>query len=139
MATAVQAVTQWITVTPMGNVRDWYDEALTSLARISALNDNWDGYGSPPLQQTAKDVAAKLLLLLSRFTRLAPHIAPVSGGGLQLEWVYDNRELELEVLPNGDIEFLAILETGDMFDDRLSDWEGQVTQLVHWLITGVPQ
>jgi len=63
-----------------------------------------------------------------------PHIAPVPGGGIQLEWDRDNRSLELEIHPNGHLEFL-VCEGDEMVDGPLS--ERILPYLLHWLRTGI--
>ncbi len=38
----------------------------------------------------------------------APRFVPVPGGGVQLEWTLPRRELELEIRPSGDVDFLIV-------------------------------
>lgn len=62
-----------------------------------------------------------------------PHFAPVSGGGIQLEWRRQNRELELEILPNGEIAFLKAPEPGEMEEGVLPlSFHADVFELVKW-------
>jgi hypothetical protein len=37
-----------------------------------------------------------------------PHLSPVSGGGIQIDWDTPRRSLEAEILPDGRIQYLAI-------------------------------
>lgn len=136
MATPVMALNQWSSVTPLGMNSDWFCDALGVIADLADLHDNWDSYGSPPIQVAAREAAGGLLSILSACGSPAPHIAPVPRGGIQLEWLHDGRELELEILPRGDLEFLATFETGEMSDGELTDWNRQVPYLINWLRTG---
>jgi len=48
-----------------------------------------------------------------------PFVAPVSGGGIQLDWSVAGRELELHIMPDGSIQFLRafggeVLEEGPL-------------------------
>lgn len=138
MATAEHAidVAQWEDVTPLQDASSWHVEALQTLNNLIALQDNWDGYGSPRIQEGAREGAARLLRILAMREPPAPHIAPVPGGGIQLEWSYNNRELEFEILPDGRLDFLATTESGQMIEDTISDWNRQILHLLNWLITG---
>jgi len=74
---------------------------VDELDELAGLPENWDGHGSPPIRATAKETVFKLLELLDQLDMPVPHFAPVSGGGLQLEWQQGKRELELEIFPQG--------------------------------------
>lgn len=107
---------------------------LDKLAELSILPDNWDGYGSPSLQPAVKEAAADLIGILCEAGAPLPHFAPVSGGGLQLEWQRNGRELELEILPNGDLAFLKVYESGEMEEGLLPrSFHDHVVELVQWL------
>jgi hypothetical protein len=71
----------------------------------------------------------------------AAQIGPVSGGGLGIEWRLGERDLNLEILPDGIIEYLKAEKTPTGFDvDRMEDGQidrdqlTQVHQLVRWLL-----
>src|SRR5436309_12905370 len=98
---------QWSSVTPLGSVADWYLNSLDTVKRLGNLAENWYGFGSPSLPVRVTIATGYLLSLVSQLILLPPHIAPVPGGGLQLEWEYDKRSLELEVHPTGEMEFLV--------------------------------
>src|SRR5262245_13563003 len=110
-ALGMPLVAQWNAVSALSGLNYWQEEALTELSRIARLPENWDGYGSPPLSQKAREQAADLIdSLASNAPPSSPHIAPVPGGGLQFEWDYLGRYMELEILPNGNLEFLLCNE-----------------------------
>ena len=110
---------------------DWLREALAGLQRLADFPEDWDGYGSPALTGEAIGQARQVILELARAGVLSPDIRPVSGGGVQLEWRHAGRELELGILPNGDLEFLVVLDGNHMvegalprtdFASKLFDW-----------------
>jgi hypothetical protein len=142
MATAVQAIkyrrsaNQWGSVTPMSEIPTWYVQALETVERLARLSANWDGYGSLDIQLPAKTAALELMPVLSLYRAEAPHIAPVSGGGLQFEWDFEGRQLEVEIRPTGEIEFLTADGTEDMLEGPMSDPWKQVPLLLQWLRTG---
>jgi hypothetical protein len=121
---------QWSVVTPLGSVADWYLDSLETVKRLGNMPENWDGFGSPSLPVRATIAAGYLLSLVSQLTWTPPHIAPVPGGGIQLEWDYDKRSLELEVHPNGDMDFV-VAEGNEIFVSPLS--EKTLPNLFIWL------
>ncbi|MGH9837473.1 MAG: hypothetical protein ACREEM_01670 [Blastocatellia bacterium] len=103
------------------------------LKELFELPDNWDGYGSPAIQPAVKETASDLANTLHKAGAPLPHIAPVSGGGIQLEWHKKDRELELEILPDGDVAFLKVNESGEMQEATLPrTFYDRVFELVRW-------
>jgi hypothetical protein len=123
---------QWYRVTPLSSYPPWLRTALKTLAQLAQLPENWDGYGSPAPQRIAADRASNLLTFLEWDDLPVPQIGPVPGGGIQIEWHVANRELEIEILPDGSGEFLRVdgeaMEEGPLTADRpdasraLVDW-----------------
>jgi len=63
-----------------------------------------------------------MLLRLARQAGVnAPDLRPVPGGGLQLEWRFSARELEIGILPDATAEFLAVFEQNRMVEGDLAD------------------
>ena len=135
---------QWSSVTPLSSRQSWLIDSLKSVFQLSNLEENWDGHGSPPISRVAVREMVSLLKLLelawistdpnkpnicddvlsaglrqSRLEHLrVSHVVPVPGGGLQAEWQVDNRELEIEILPDRSVEYLMCLDTGEMQSGR---------------------
>src|SRR5260370_15967881 len=85
----------------VGDAGDWRTTAARTLAELAQLRANWDGYGSPPLRAVVLRVAKDLLREIRPGHAPAPHIAPVTGGGLAFSWQLPPRAVELEILPDG--------------------------------------
>jgi len=81
-------------------------DALRTISDLRRLDDNWDTYGSPRIQHAAVERAVQVLRAADREDPPPPRVVPVSGGGLQIGWAAGARELEIEMLPDGSIEFL---------------------------------
>lgn len=96
----------WISVTPLGCVADWFLDSLETVRRLGNMGEGWDGYGSPSIPVRTTITANYILSLASQYKLRPPHIAPVPGGGIQLEWDYDNRSIEIEIHPSGETDFL---------------------------------
>ena len=117
----------------------WLSSAIRALLELRKLEDDWDGSGSPPITPSAVECARALLVALEIDDPPEPQIVPVPGGGLQIEWESAERELEIEILPSGAIEYLTV-EKGlveeenhlgvDGIDDarRLVDWVCRVSR-----------
>ena len=109
------------------------DEAMERLLGLHSLPAGWDSYGSPAID--ARAVASGLLLLTQAALEglPTPHVCPVSGGGVQLEWEIGARGLELEALPDGSVQFLKV--QGDVMQEGPLDLprRDDVRLLLRWL------
>ncbi len=119
--------TQWSEVRPIA-AQDWLFSAESKLTEYARYERNWDSYGSPAVQNQAVK-SARLVLQLFRAWHprsvVVPQIAPTSGGGVHLEWDSEKRSLEVNILPSGALEYLAI--EGD--DTVGEDWISSLTML----------
>ena len=114
----------------------WAAETVKRVLALTSLPRNWDSYGSPPPSQVAIFASFGLLNSIPKtvFEDLPiPFVAPVSGGGIQLDWNVGTRELELHIMPDGSTQFLRA-HGGDVLDEgplRLSPIETRA--LFAWL------
>jgi hypothetical protein len=129
---------QWSSVAPLATAPPW----LKALAELARLPDNWDGYGSPPLQPRALSTAIRLLSAIDADELPTPELCPVTGGGIGITWQLPPRRLEIEVLPDGSLEYLAVaaepgagvetIREGHLTSDR----RRTVRRLLYWLVQG---
>ena len=124
---------QWSSVTLQSESTVWQRRVLGSLLRLTHLPQSWDSYGSPRLQSSALEAAAHIISLLSLHNPPLPNITPVPGGGVQFEWECFGRALEVEILPDGTVEFLAVADDGRLTEGQLSETHKQLPRLLHWL------
>lgn len=132
--------TQW------SNVSSVFEENLLSVAaqeklkELKSLPENWDSYGSSPINQDAIELTASLLADLAKISIPSPMIIPVHGGGIQLEWQKANGELEIEILPNKTIEYLVVDEKGNMSEGQLPQNAhiAEIACLTNWFMTDKP-
>jgi len=111
----------------------WLRDALKKVTELAELPEDWDGYGSRPIQQKAYQQAANLLSYLSKFNLPAPQIFPVPGGGVQFEWQNAKCGLEIEALPDGSIEYLIVDERHEMREGSVTPGSFiEVDRLVNW-------
>lgn len=122
---------QWAYGIPSFGLNKWQTETLKGLFRVKLLCDNWDGEGSPRPSTIALDSASELLVSLPFEDLPTPFVSPTSMGGVQLEWAQSGRELEIEILPDGSMEFLTVAN-GDPQNEGPITRE-QVPSLARWL------
>ncbi len=125
---------EWNVVVPVSDLSEPQLEAIKRLFGFRRLPDDWDSYESPPPSETAINVASKIIEMID-FNRFSiPRIHPVSGGGIQLEWDFDTREIEIEILDDGSMQFLTV-ESGEPTDEGSipSANAAYVNSLLLWL------
>jgi hypothetical protein len=123
---------QWSQVTELTSLSSWLAVALKGIRRLERLEANWDGFGSPEIRPQAIRQARHLLTAVEADPAPNPHIAPVPGGGLQAAWVVDDRELEIEFLPDGSVEYLRQWPDGRIESGYLLNEIDQARELIEW-------
>jgi hypothetical protein len=116
-------------------VAPWLLQTLTTALELAKMPANWDSYGSPPISDRALFTLVELLHRLTHRNLPPPHLSPIPGGGLQLEWEMSQRALELEVLPGGTVEYLTT-ERDQVREGPLGDEGKQLQDLIDWLTQG---
>jgi hypothetical protein len=122
-------------VTPYFLRQDWLLSAINDIVEIGHLPTNWNSYNAPQLTTIAKGEALGLALNLSHIDLPEPVIAPVAGGGLQFVWSIGPKSLELEVMPDGAVEFLRVYANDTMREGRIDPGlADHITQQCRWLV-----
>ncbi len=121
----------------------WVSPCLTKLAEFERLQQNWDGYNSPPIGLGALSNARRFLTTLQIQGLPAPAVVPVGGGGVGLNWVSGAKEVELTLLPDGSVEYLKVLHPDLARDDATREgvWQEEsfsdkAKEMLEWLIQG---
>jgi hypothetical protein len=91
--------------------------AFLAIDELAALPQNWDTYGSCPIQRPALEGARRLLQIGEAEGLPEPHVVPISGGGGQLEWYAPTHALELVVGPDGALEYVLINRPEDVVEE----------------------
>ena len=108
-------------------------ESIEVLKEIACYGENWDSYGSCPIEEDVLCTAKELLFSLEP-AMPSPTVVPVSGGGIQLEWQVDGRELEIEFHPDSTIEFLKVNEDETMEEGEIPAGDSvHLSHLLKWL------
>lgn len=116
--------TQWtgvISLVDQSSPATWLRAVAQKLDLIRSAGPNWDHEGGGPIEPRILNIASELLAPLASLGLPVPRIAPVLGGGIQFEWDVAGKELEVEILPDGTVEFLTADEHGQVEEGRLPD------------------
>lgn len=74
----------------------WRAYVVGKLSEIGRLHKNWDGYGAREIYHSRIRSMLDLLESVMREETPAPWVIPVADGNIQVEWHFDNFELEIE-------------------------------------------
>ena len=132
---SLEPQTSWSSGVPFRSL--WELEALRGVFRAEALQRDWDSYGSPPPTLVAVNTSLSLLRGIAQLDLpdlAVPHVAPVPGGGIQLEWGAGERQLEFEILPDGSVDYLKAEGGGPVEQGTLT--ASRVHSLLAWLVGG---
>jgi hypothetical protein len=116
-----------------------YADILADLDRIAGLGADWDSYGSTPPGIEALKTARRLIgtvyegaLLSARNPALPYCVAPLSGGGVQLEWRGENKAIEIQVSADGGFGYLLVkgVEPSCAYEEGDGVPESRILELV---------
>lgn len=116
-----------------------YEDTIANLNRIAGLGVDWDSYGSAPPASVAVEAAGRLIetvyrnsLLSARTPCLPFSVAPLSGGGIQLEWRGENEAIEVQVSPEGAFGYLLVkgAEPASVYEEEDGVSESRILELV---------
>jgi hypothetical protein len=121
-------------------LKGWKPTVVEKLNIFRNLPDNWDGYGGQRLNSRADSNIQRFLRFLDdmapehQVLLPEPDIIPGSGGGVQFEWSFNHRELEIEFSESGQIGSLKIDADNSMEESSFNIEElRKVDGLLNWL------
>lgn len=139
----------WIPFTkeqqPQYGMNEQYEQVLRTIGRLVNLPDNWDSYGGKPINEHCINNTLEILQYLLKLRDIngievpAPFVAPLSSGGLQIEWEEGDRYLQIGLLSEtSEIEYLAIDKTnaGDLSLEGSMKSLNNLRGLLIWFIWG---
>lgn len=126
-------------VLPLDELRDWQIDAMRRIAVLRGLPQNWNSYGSVPVSAESIEQAAGVVARqIFPETLGAPRIFPVAGGGVQLTWNVEDREVQLEVNAERGCE-LVLLRNDDAVaetSERRALTSLPLARVIQWLAIG---
>lgn len=129
---------QTVQVTSLLEQSPWSKAARDRLKELSAMPLGWNGYDSPPIRSEAIRESFNLLTELAKLGMPEPIIVPVSGGGIQMEWLGPSSEIEIEVLPGGAMHYLVVDSSDKMLEGEICENGNmaEFTPLTCWYLNG---
>jgi hypothetical protein len=129
-----QRARQWSEIKLLEDVNPWVADCVLRISEFARLPQDWDSHGSNPVTVDALRIALTFLSESPLELVPEPSISPVSGGGLGFHWQADGRDLEIEILPDGRVEYLRTIRAGE----EIKSEEGTMTKfgdkkLWYWL------
>lgn len=122
-----------------------YDQIFKRVGQLTNLQKDWDSYDGNAISEDciarAIDILKELVELRSRFSRSlpVPFVAPLSSGGIQIEWEEKERYLELSLMPgSSEIEYFASDRTsaGDLSLEGSMKSVKNLEDLLLWFMNG---
>ncbi|MEX0804430.1 MAG: hypothetical protein WD688_14105 [Candidatus Binatia bacterium] len=127
---------QWSHVVLVSELSQCQIEAIRKLLQLLTLSHGWDSYDSPPPSEVAIMAAVRLILGIDIDYFVSPRIVPVSGGGVQLEWSFGSREVEIEINDERLAGYLKSIHTKPIEEAQVSLADlPRIRALLTWLMT----
>jgi hypothetical protein len=115
--------------------RPWLYSALTQVRDIERTGAQIPGLGDLRIGQ-ATATRARLLLAMIEFIELpVPHVSPVSGGGMSIEWAVGPKEVKYALYPDGSTMFYQVQDDEITSDGILQTMmPNEVTGPLKWML-----
>lgn len=125
-----------------------YDQVFQRIGQFAKLPNDWDSYGGIVIDERCIDRALEILkyliLLNDRFNFEVPppFVAPLSTGGIQIEWEEGDRYLEIGLVPQFlEIEYFASdrIPAGGLSLEGSIKSVSSLKDLLVWFVTGAAE
>ena len=90
----------------------WLKKSLEKLEEFKTLKPNWDSYGAKSINFDLISKTRDLLNSINMVDVPEPFLAPVSDGGVNIEWDTPNRYLSVKVRSEG-VRFFGVKRDED--------------------------
>ena len=114
--------------TPTGTTRpaEWLDRLMVRIRSFAQLEENWDSYGAPPIDQSSIRNAGEFArqCAVSLTPRTEPDVQPTASGYVEFSWESENQSvvLNVELLPNGTVHYLYENDETAETIEQISHW-----------------
>jgi len=130
---------------PQWTIEEQYDQIFNKIGQLINLPKDWDSYGGNVINEDcighAVEILKHLIELRDRtgISLPVPFVAPLSSGGIQIEWEERERYLELSLVPDAsNIEYFAsdITSVGELSLEGSIKSIRNLEGLLLWFIRG---
>lgn len=106
----------------------WLPHVVDELECLLELPRNWNSYGAREISESSVSFTAQLAQELARACVVArPQVSATADGNAVLCWYKGETSVEMEVLPSGAVEFVAM--RGDQGEEGTTRDMGSLVQL----------
>ena len=91
---------------PKWTIKNRFNQAFQRIGGFARLPENWDSYAAKPIDRECISRGVTIFKELVKLSSVAeveiptPFVAPLSSGGIQIEWEEGERYLELSITPD---------------------------------------
>ena len=107
----------------------WHKAAVDQLNELVALERGWDGYRAGPVRFDTANFALQMLESACCDDTPCPQIVPGTDGDLQIEWHFENGDIELHV--RGPLQVSAWAMINDV--EHTAELTNDFTVAAEWL------
>ncbi len=125
--------TQWSRARSLSAVPEWYSVTKERLRGYRALAPGWNGEGALAIEAAVIERVLELLVLLRDADAPKLFLSPLPLGGVGFEWEAGKRELTLNVMPDGTLEYVRADRDGAIADGHLDLARDAIRRQVSWL------
>ncbi|MGB7137138.1 MAG: hypothetical protein WBD46_17765 [Acidobacteriaceae bacterium] len=113
----------------------WLYSALTQLREIEQNGAIIPGVGDLRIGTATATKARLLLAMIDALTLPTPNVAPVSGGGMSIEWTLGPKEVKYAFYPDGETIFYQVVNDEVESDGNLQTMDpNEVTGPLKWML-----
>ncbi len=114
----------------------WLQGHLAQIDQMRDLRANWDSYGALPVDLDSIALAKSLLSQLAYVDTLeAPTVTASSAGNVAFCWDDGERSLDLEVRPDGILEYAYLNESQPALDEEGETCDEDALTFLAYLLT----
>ncbi len=122
-----------------------YKQIFHTIGQLVNLKDNWDSYGGNTIEERCIMNALEIIQYLLELNGKcdldvpAPFVAPLSSGGIQIEWEEGDRYLQIDLLPDSsNISYFVMDKTNSGFLtlEGLMKSLNNLKELLTWFMEG---
>ena len=133
---------------PQTNMAQKFNPVFQRIGKLARLPENWDSYGARPV---CKDSISRGVILLKELIELrsttgfeipVPFVAPLSSGGIQIEWEKGEKYLELSIRsePPSVTYFAADqVKEGQLTLEGSLRSASALKELISWFVSGTAE
>ncbi|MBW1998506.1 MAG: hypothetical protein JRJ29_11150 [Deltaproteobacteria bacterium] len=91
---------------PKWSIETRFNQTFQRIGRFAAFPENWDSYGAKAIDRECISQGVSIFKELLKLRSLeegeipAPFVAPLSSGGIQIEWEEGERYIEVSITPD---------------------------------------